>query len=108
MRTPLHPNKTGSKNWSGPIAISIQDQTEISPFEPAVRHGKETYTTKYLYFLHQSMSVGNSSKHVECRCTRCKYNNNGNCGYQGRVLIDQNGECQVMETGFGGDRGPFG
>ncbi|MFB6202669.1 MAG: hypothetical protein ABEI98_11760 [Halorhabdus sp.] len=54
------------------------------------------------------MSIGNTSKNVECRCTRCQYNNNGSCGYQGRVLIDQNGECTVMEEGFGGDRGPFG
>lgn len=54
------------------------------------------------------MVFGNSKKNLECRCTRCKYNNNGTCGYQGRVLINQNGECEVMEEGFGGDRGPYG
>ena len=54
------------------------------------------------------MSFQNSKKDLECRCTRCRYNNNGNCGYQGRILIDQNGECAMMEEGFGGDRGPYG
>ena len=54
------------------------------------------------------MVFGDSKKSLECRCVRCKYNNNGTCGYQGRVLINQNGECEVMEEGFGGDRGPFG
>ena len=55
------------------------------------------------------MSIGNSQKALECRCTRCKYNNNGNCGYQGRVLINANGECEIMEEGFGGGGpGPYG
>lgn len=55
------------------------------------------------------MSVGGRSKDLECRCTRCKYNNNGSCGYQGRVLINANGECESKVEGFGGgDRGPFG
>ena len=54
------------------------------------------------------MAHSNMTKSLECRCTRCKYNNNGSCGYQGRVLIDQNGECQMMETGFGGPPGPHG
>lgn len=55
----------------------------------------------------RDMAISNSSKNLECRCTRCKYNNNGQCGYQGRVLINQNGECEMMEEGFGRDRGPF-
>ena len=54
------------------------------------------------------MAQRNTTKSLECRCTRCKYNNNGTCGYQGRVLIDQNGECQIMETGFSGPPGPHG
>jgi len=53
------------------------------------------------------MAQRNSAKSLECRCTRCKYNNNGTCGYQGRVLINANGECEVMEEGFGGPGGPF-
>ncbi|MFQ3293092.1 MAG: hypothetical protein ACI9PP_001440 [Halobacteriales archaeon] len=55
-----------------------------------------------------SMSFGDSKKSLECRCTRCKYNNNGSCGYQGRVLINANGECEIMEEGFGGGPGPYG
>ncbi|WP_174182929.1 hypothetical protein [Halococcoides cellulosivorans] len=53
------------------------------------------------------MSTQDRSITLECRCTRCQYNNNGRCGYQGRVLIDQNGECGRMEEGFGPDRGGF-
>lgn len=53
------------------------------------------------------MAFGDSKKALECRCTRCQYNNNGRCGYQGRVLIDQNGDCAIMEERFGNDRGPF-
>jgi hypothetical protein len=54
------------------------------------------------------MAQRNNAKSLECRCTRCRYNSNGTCGYQGRVVIDSNGECAVMEQGFGGDRGPYG
>lgn len=54
------------------------------------------------------MAFQDSKKALECRCTRCQYNNNGRCGYQGRVLVDQNGDCAIMEERFGGDRGPFG
>lgn len=54
------------------------------------------------------MAFRDSKKELECRCTRCKYNNNGQCGYQGRLLIDGNGECDKMETGFGGPPGPHG
>ncbi|HKL27901.1 MAG TPA: hypothetical protein VJ898_01420 [Natrialbaceae archaeon] len=54
------------------------------------------------------MSFGDSKKSLECRCTRCKYNSNGSCGYQGRVLINANGECEIMEEGFGGGPGPYG
>jgi hypothetical protein len=54
------------------------------------------------------MAHRDSAKSLECRCTRCKYNNNGTCGYQGRLLINSNGECEMMETGFGGDKGPYG
>ncbi|MFB6150842.1 MAG: hypothetical protein ABEJ40_03460 [Haloarculaceae archaeon] len=53
------------------------------------------------------MAIGGGGKDLECRCTRCKYNNNGQCGYQGRVLIDSNGECDSREDGFGRDRGPY-
>lgn len=55
------------------------------------------------------MSMGGRAKDLECRCTRCKYNSNGSCGYQGRVLINANGECESKQEGFGGgDRGPYG
>jgi|GEM_PF-1333881 len=54
------------------------------------------------------MSFTGSGKDLECRCTRCKYNNNGTCGYQGRLRINQNGECEMMETGFEGPPGPHG
>ncbi|MFW6017288.1 MAG: hypothetical protein ACOCPX_00550 [Halapricum sp.] len=54
------------------------------------------------------MSFPGSGTDLECRCTRCKYNNSGTCGYQGRLLINQNGECEMMETGFGGPPGPHG
>jgi hypothetical protein len=54
------------------------------------------------------MARSDLTKSLECRCTRCKYNSNGACGYQGRVLINQNGECEMMETGFGGPPGPHG
>jgi hypothetical protein len=54
------------------------------------------------------MSQRDSKKALECRCTRCKYNSNGRCGYQGRLLINANGECEMMEEGFGGGPGPFG
>lgn len=50
----------------------------------------------------------NKSKNLECRCTRCEYNNSGNCGYQGRVVINSNGECEIMEEGLGSPDGPFG
>lgn len=54
------------------------------------------------------MSQRDSTKSLECRCTRCQYNNNGTCGYQGRLLINANGECEMMETGFEGPPGPYG
>lgn len=54
-----------------------------------------------------AMSFGNASKDLECRCTRCRYNNNGRCGFQGRVLINANGECESKDEGFGQDRGPY-
>lgn len=55
------------------------------------------------------MAFQKSGKDLECRCTRCKYNNSGNCGYQGRLLINQNGECEMMEESFGGGGpGPYG
>lgn len=54
------------------------------------------------------MAFQDSKKDLECRCTRCQYNNNGRCGYQGRLLINQNGECEMMEEGFGRDRLPYG
>jgi hypothetical protein len=50
----------------------------------------------------------NRAKNLECRCTRCKDNNSGNCGYQGRVVVNSNGECAVMEEGLGGPDGSFG
>ncbi|MFW6436397.1 MAG: hypothetical protein ACOCYZ_02050 [Halococcoides sp.] len=53
------------------------------------------------------MATRDASKPLECRCTRCQYNNNGRCGYQGRVLVNQNGECERMKEGFGRDRGGF-
>lgn len=56
---------------------------------------------------YRCMATSGSSKALECRCTRCKYNNNGNCGYQGRVVINSNGECEVREDGFGRDRFPY-
>jgi hypothetical protein len=51
--------------------------------------------------------MSGASKQLECRCTRCKYNNNGTCGYTGRVVIDTNGECASREDSFGDDPGPF-
>ncbi|PSP92657.1 hypothetical protein BRC91_12500 [Halobacteriales archaeon QS_4_62_28] len=54
------------------------------------------------------MAQRDLAKSLECRCTRCKYNSNGTCGYQGRLLINSNGECEMMETGFGGPPGPHG
>lgn len=54
------------------------------------------------------MAMNDSSKALECRCTRCRYNNNGSCGYQGRLVIDANGDCEMMEERFGGGPGPFG
>lgn len=65
-------------------------------------------TPKALRPYRGDMSFGDSKKSLECRCTRCKYNNNGSCGYQGRVLINANGECEIMEEGFGGGPGPYG
>lgn len=53
------------------------------------------------------MPSRSSSVNLECRCKRCKYNNNGECGYQGRVVIDQNGECQSREDSFGDDPFPY-
>jgi hypothetical protein len=53
------------------------------------------------------MSFGDARKALECRCTRCRYNNNGRCGFQGRVLINANGECESKEEGFGRDRRPY-
>lgn len=53
------------------------------------------------------MSFGTGKKDLECRCTRCRYNNNGNCGFQGRIMINSNGECESKQEGFGGDRGPY-
>lgn len=53
------------------------------------------------------MSYGSGGKDLECRCTRCRYNNNGRCGFQGRVMINANGECESKEEGFGRDRGPY-
>jgi len=53
------------------------------------------------------MASRSSAKNLECRCKRCKYNNSGNCGYQGRVVINQNGECESREDGFGGGPGPY-
>jgi len=53
------------------------------------------------------MASRSSSVNLECRCKRCKYNNNGQCGYTGRVVINQNGECESRVDGFGGDKGPF-
>lgn len=50
----------------------------------------------------------NKTKTLECRCTRCKFNNSGSCGYQGRVVINSNGECDIMEAGVGGPGGPGG
>ena len=55
----------------------------------------------------RAMSFGNQAKNLECRCTRCRYNNNGRCGFQGRVMINANGECESKEEGFGRDRGPW-
>ena len=57
--------------------------------------------------VRHGMVQGNQRKNLECRCTRCQYNNNGNCGYQGRVVINTNGECEVREDGFGRDRFPY-
>lgn len=54
------------------------------------------------------MAAGGANKQLECRCTRCKYNNNGQCGYPGRVVIGKNGDCESREDGFGdGGPGPF-
>lgn len=53
------------------------------------------------------MASRSSSKNLECRCKRCKYNNGGQCGYQGKVVIGQNGDCESREDGYGGDPGPF-
>jgi hypothetical protein len=53
------------------------------------------------------MAGSSGGKQLECRCTRCKYNNNGQCGYTGRVVIDKNGNCQSRQDGFGDDPGPF-
>jgi hypothetical protein len=53
------------------------------------------------------MSSRSSAKTLECRCTRCKYNSNGTCGYSGRVVIGKNGDCESREDGFGRDRGPY-
>lgn len=55
----------------------------------------------------EAMSFGDARKALECRCTRCRYNNNGRCGFQGRVLINANGECESKEEGFGRDRRPY-
>ncbi|MFB6184532.1 MAG: hypothetical protein ABEI96_08255 [Haloarculaceae archaeon] len=53
------------------------------------------------------MSIGNDRKAVECGCTRCQYNNNRTCGYQGRLVINSNGECEIKtERGDGPDRFP--
>jgi len=53
------------------------------------------------------MSSRGGGKNVECRCKRCKYNNNGQCGYQGRIVINQNGECDSREDSFDDTPGPF-
>ena len=53
------------------------------------------------------MASRGGNKSLECRCTRCKYNNNGSCGYPGRVVINQNGECESREDGFGDDPFPY-
>ena len=52
------------------------------------------------------MSTGDNRMAVECGCTRCEYNSNRTCGYQGRLVIDGNGECEI-KTKRGGGRGPF-
>ncbi|MFC7045026.1 hypothetical protein ACFQH6_05950 [Halobacteriaceae archaeon GCM10025711] len=54
------------------------------------------------------MSFDDTRKPVACGCTRCQYNNSRTCGYQGRVVIDANGECEtITERGGGRDRFPF-
>lgn len=53
------------------------------------------------------MATPGANKALECRCTRCKYNNNGSCGYPGRVVIDTNGDCASREDSFGDNPGPF-
>lgn len=52
------------------------------------------------------MSYGDNRMAVECTCTRCKYNSNRTCGYQGRLIINDNGECEI-KTERGGGNGPF-
>lgn len=54
------------------------------------------------------MSQSSNRIPVECGCTRCIYNNNRTCNYQGRLQIDSNGQCQSKEEGHGDGPGPFG
>lgn len=54
-----------------------------------------------------TMSFSDNRKAVDCHCTRCRYNSNRTCGYQGRLVIDANGECEIMtERGGGPDQFP--
>lgn len=53
------------------------------------------------------MSFSDNRKAVDCHCTRCRYNSNRTCGYQGRLVINANGECEVkVERGRGRDQFP--
>jgi hypothetical protein len=53
------------------------------------------------------MSFQQDKKTVDCQCTRCRYNSTRTCGYQGRVVINANGECEMMtERGGGRDQFP--
>jgi hypothetical protein len=50
------------------------------------------------------MSQRGATTSLECRCTQYTYNSNGTYGYQSRLLINANGECEMMEDRSGGDR----
>ncbi|MFW5905705.1 MAG: hypothetical protein ACOCUO_02545 [archaeon] len=39
--------------------------------------------------------------------TSCKYNSSRTCGYQGRIVIDADGKCEISTNPFGRDRFPW-
>lgn len=54
------------------------------------------------------MSSPGTGTNPERRHTRGRYSDDGTCGYQGRLLVTQNGEYEMVEAGVGGAPGPHG